>query len=85
MPKKHLVLEGLREAIARSERALNALRWIHSSSAVQDVLDCGQPRQMKVREGLQAAEAVIISHLSDLQEELTWWEAWGEVQAREDI
>lgn len=85
MPKKHLVLEGLKEAIARSERALSALQWIHSSRAVQDVLDCGQPRQMKVREGLQAAEAVIRGHLVDLKEELTWWEAWGAVQGREQI
>jgi hypothetical protein len=76
MPRKDAVLEGLDLAIERAEHALESLSWMESSKAVQDVLDCGQPRQLQVRLGFECAMKIVHGHLAGLKEERSWWEAW---------
>ena len=74
MPRKDLMIESLNLAIQRTEHALESL----SSKAVQDVLDCGQPRQLNVRMGFEAAMDIVQKHLESLREELSWWTSWNE-------
>lgn len=77
MPRKDLMIESLNLAIERASHAFESLQWMESSKAVQDVLDCGQARQLEVRLGFESGIDIVKSHLDSLKEELTWWKAWN--------
>lgn len=78
MPRKDLMVESLNLAIQRTEHALESLSWMESSKAIQDTLDCGQPRQLHVRTGFESAMDIVQKHLESLGEELSWWTSWNE-------
>lgn len=78
MPRKDLMIESLNLAIERSEHALESLTWMEESKAIQDVLDCGQSRQLHVKLGLESTVEIVRKHLESLREELSWWTSWDE-------
>ncbi len=76
IPNKDLIVEGLHLAVERASHALESLKWMESSKAIQDVLDCGQPRQLQVQLGLESSIIVLERHLESLREEIEWWKAY---------
>lgn len=76
--KKDLVVEGLELAIERAEHALESLKWMESSKAVQDILDCGQPRQLQVQLGLESSIILLQKHLASLNEQIEWWKTYDD-------
>ena len=83
VPNKDLIVEGLQLAIERVEHALESLKWMESSKAIQDVLDCGQSQQLHVRLGLESSIIILDRHLDSLREEVEWWEAY-DVESEEN-